>query len=211
MVAWELTRNCNLACIHCRASAANGPHEGELSTAECRRIIDDIVGFSAPTVILTGGEPLMRPDLFDIIEYGQEKGLRMVIAVNGTLLDESTAGRLKAAGIKRVSLSVDGKDRQSHDSFRGVEGSFDAVTKAAGTLRKTGLSFQFNTTVTALNVNEIDEYIPSHGSSGPTPGIFSFSFRWEGGGNSRERNCQRVIMRMSCIICARSKRGMSSK
>jgi len=157
MVAWELTRNCNLACIHCRASAANGPHEGELSTAECKRIIDDIVGFSAPTVILTGGEPLMRPDLFDIIEYGQEKGLRMVIAVNGTLLDESTAERLKTSGIKRVSLSVDGKDRQSHDSFRGVEGSFDAVTKAAGTLRKTGLSFQFNTTITALNINEIDD------------------------------------------------------
>ena len=157
MVAWELTRNCNLACIHCRASAANGPHEGELSTAECRRIIDDIVGFSAPTVILTGGEPLMRPDLFDIIEYGQEKGLRMVIAVNGTFLDESTAERLKASGIKRVSLSVDGKDRQSHDSFRGVSGSFEAVTHAADILLKTGLPFQVNTTVTALNVNEIDE------------------------------------------------------
>ena len=157
MVAWELTRSCNLACVHCRASAANGPHEGELSTGECRKIIDEIVSFSTPTVILTGGEPLMRPDLFDIVEYGEKKGLRMVIAVNGTLVDEDTALRLKDAGIRRVSLSVDGRDGQSHDSFRGVAGSFDAVTNAAGILLKTGLPFQINTTVTALNVNELDD------------------------------------------------------
>jgi AdoMet-dependent heme synthase len=157
MVAWELTRNCNLACIHCRASAANGPFEGELSTGECRKIIDDIVGFSTPTVILTGGEPLMRPDLFDVIEYGEKKGLRMVIAVNGTLLDGCTAAKLKASGIRRVSLSIDGKNRKSHDSFRGVEGSFDSVVNAANILQATGLPFQINTTVTALNVNEIDD------------------------------------------------------
>ena len=157
MVAWELTRNCNLACVHCRASAANGPHEGELSTGECRKVIDDIAGFSTPTVILTGGEPLMRPDLFDIIEYGEKKGLRMVIAINGTLLDEATAAKLKASGIRRVSLSIDGKDRQSHDCFRGVEGSFDSVVNAANILQTTGLPFQINTTVTALNVNEVDD------------------------------------------------------
>ncbi len=157
MVAWELTRNCNLACVHCRANAASGPHEGELSTGECKKIIDDIVGFSSPTVILTGGEPLLRPDLFDIIEYGQEKALRMVIAVNGTLVDENTAGKLKASGIRRVSLSIDGKDRQSHDAFRAVEGSFDAVMKAAHILAANDLPFQVNTTVTELNVDEIDD------------------------------------------------------
>ena len=157
MVAWELTRNCNLACVHCRASAVNGPHEGELSTGECRKIIDEIVSFSTPTVILTGGEPLMRPDLFDIIEYGENKGLRMVIAVNGTLVDESTARKLKDSGIRRVSLSIDGRGRQSHDAFRGVEGSFDAVLKAARTFSAVDLPFQVNTTVTALNVDEIDD------------------------------------------------------
>lgn len=157
MVAWELTRNCNLACIHCRASAANGPHEGELSTGECRKIIDDIVGFSTPTVILTGGEPLLRPDLFDIIEYGQAKGLRMVIAVNGTLVDENAAGKLKASGIRRVSLSLDGKDRQGHDAFRAVDGAFDAVLNAARIFAKIDLPFQINTTVTALNVDDIDD------------------------------------------------------
>ncbi len=157
MVAWELTRNCNLACVHCRACATSGPHEGELSTAECRKIIDDISGFSTPVIILTGGEPLMRPDLFDIIEYGRSKGLKMVIAVNGTLVDKDSAERLKASGIQRVSLSIDGKDRQSHDAFRAVNGSFDAVVRAAKTLTEGGLPFQINTTVTALNAGQIDD------------------------------------------------------
>ncbi len=157
MIAWEVTRNCNLACIHCRASAASGPHEGELSTEECRRIIDDIISFSEPTVIVTGGEPLMRPDIFDIIEYGNRKGLRMVIALNGTLLDPLAAQKLKSSGIRRVSLSLDGKDRQGHDSFRGVDGSFDAVIRASRILRETDLAFQINTTVTTLNVGDLED------------------------------------------------------
>lgn len=157
MVAWELTRNCNLACVHCRASADTGPHAGELSTEECRGIIDDILSFSEPTVILTGGEPLLRPDIFEIIEYGNGKGLRMVIAINGTLLDMEKARRLRDSGIKRVSLSIDGKDREGHDSFRGVEGSFDTVVKASRTLGDAGLPFQINTTVTALNVEELGD------------------------------------------------------
>ena len=157
MVAWELTRNCNLSCVHCRASAVSGPHDGELSTEECRGIIDDIRSFSSPTVILTGGEPLLRTDIFDIIEYGTEKDLRLVIAVNGTLLDMETTQRLKSSGIKRVSLSIDGRNRQDHDSFRGVEGSFDAVVKASQTLKDAGLPFQINTTVTTLNVGDLDD------------------------------------------------------
>lgn len=157
MIAWEVTRNCNLACIHCRASAASGPHDGELSTEECRGIIDDIVSFSEPTVILTGGEPLMRPDIFEIIEYGNRKGLRMVIALNGTLLDPPAAQKLKSLGIRRVSLSLDGKDRQRHDSFRGVDGSFDAVIRASRVLRETDLPFQINTTVTTLNVGDLKD------------------------------------------------------
>jgi AdoMet-dependent heme synthase len=155
MVAWELTRNCNLNCIHCRASATLGPHADELTTDECRRIIDDIAGFAAPVIILTGGEPLLREDIFDIIEYGTGKGLRLVIAINGTLLDEEKARALKDKGIQRVSMSLDGKDDESHDSFRGVKGSFDSVMKAAEILRSVGLPFQINTTVTRLNVEDL--------------------------------------------------------
>jgi heme b synthase len=157
MVAWELTRNCNLNCIHCRAAATKGPYSGELSTSECMRIIDDIAGFASPTIILTGGEPFLREDLFHLIEYGTHRGLRLVIAINGTLLDEEKAKRLKEGGIKRVSLSLDGKDGEHHDTFRGVEGSFASVMEAARILKNIDLPFQINTTVTRLNVNDLDE------------------------------------------------------
>jgi heme b synthase len=156
MVAWELTRNCNLNCIHCRASATLGPHTGELTLAECKKIIDEIAGFSSPTIILTGGEPLIRDDLFDIIEYGTGRGLRLVIAINGTLLDEEKAKKLKTGGIKRVSLSIDGKDSAAHDLFRGVNGSFASVIRAAGILKYNELPFQINTTVTRLNVEDME-------------------------------------------------------
>jgi len=156
MVAWELTRNCNLSCVHCRASATKGPYEDELTFAECTRVMDEIRSFSDPTIILTGGEPLLREDIFDIIDYGTGIGLRMVIAINGTLLDREKALRLKASGIKRVSMSLDGVDRASHDSFRGVEGSFDAVMKGTAILREADLPFQINTTVTRLNVGDLE-------------------------------------------------------
>ncbi len=155
MIAWELTRNCNLNCVHCRARASAGPHADELSSGECRRIIDDIAAFSAPTIILTGGEPLLREDIYDIIDYASSKKLRCVIAVNGTLVDRENAQKLKKGGIMRVSMSLDGKDRSVHDAFRGVSGSYDAVMGAARIFLDASLPFQINTTVTRLNVAEL--------------------------------------------------------
>jgi heme b synthase len=155
MVALELTRNCNLNCIHCRAAASKGPHEGELTLPECKQIIDQIANFASPTVILTGGEPLLREDIFDIIEYGNTKGLRFVMAINGTLLTEEKAFLMKEGGIKRVSLSLDGKNAKTHDAFRGVIGSFNSVMRAADTLNGVGLPFQINTTVTRHNVEDL--------------------------------------------------------
>ncbi len=155
MVAWELTRRCNLACIHCRARAGAEPSDDELSTRECRRVLDDIASFSRPTIILTGGEPLLRPDIDELVLYGASLGLRLVMAVNGTLLDANRARNLKTGGIVRLSMSLDGKDSASHDSFRGVPGAFDAVMRAAHTCRDVGLPFQINTTVTRLNVADL--------------------------------------------------------
>jgi len=157
MVAWELTRNCNLNCIHCRAQANMGPHAGELSTEECKSVLDQISEFASPTIILTGGEPLLREDIFDIIEHGQKRSLRLVIAINGTLLNSERAIRLKQYGIKRVSLSIDGKDEKGHDSFRGVTGSFASVLNATKILKEINLPFQINTTITKLNVEELKE------------------------------------------------------
>lgn len=156
MVAWELTRSCNLACLHCRAQAKKERDEKELTTLECKSIIDSIWSFSNPVIILTGGEPLMRSDIFEIVEYGNQKGLYMVLATNGTLLSKEVAKTLKALKIKRVSLSLDGKDKKSHDEFRGVEGSFDSIITAAKILNEEKLPFQINTTVTSINVEDIE-------------------------------------------------------
>jgi AdoMet-dependent heme synthase len=155
LVAWETTRNCNLDCIHCRASATTGPHSGELDTAEAFRLLDQIAEIAKPIIILTGGEPLLRDDIFDIAAYGTKIGLRMVMAPNGTLVTEPIAKKLVDSGIKRISVSLDGATRESHDKFRKVEGAFDGALNAMKIARKIGLDFQVNTTITKTNLDQI--------------------------------------------------------
>lgn len=155
LVAWETTRNCNLSCIHCRASATAGPHSGELDTAEAFRLLDQIADVGNPIVILTGGEPLLRNDIFDIAAYGTEKGLRMVMAPNGTLITEPVARKLIDCGIKRISISLDGATPQRHDNFRKVDGAFDGAVAAMKIAKEVGLDFQVNTTITKTNLDEI--------------------------------------------------------
>src|SRR4030042_311827 len=145
MIAWEVTRRCNRACVHCRASAERGPYTGELSTEECFRLMDDIVSFSRPVIILTGGEPLLRPDVFDLARYGTGKGLRMVMATNGTMIDGAIVKEMKAAGIQRVSVSLDGPDAETHDGFRKVAGAFEGSLRGIELLRKGGVEVQINT------------------------------------------------------------------
>jgi AdoMet-dependent heme synthase len=157
LVAWEITRNCNLSCLHCRASATNGPYTGELDTPAAFRLLDQISEVGEPIVILTGGEPLLRPDIFDIAEYGTRIGLRMVMAPNGTLITETTAQQMAAAGIKRISVSLDGATPESHDRFRGVKGAFDGAIRGAKLARDAGVEFQINTTITKTNLDQIPE------------------------------------------------------
>jgi heme b synthase len=155
MVAWEVTRSCNLNCQHCRAAAERGPYPGEMSTDESFRLIDDIASFGQPVIILTGGEPLLREDIYEIASYGTTRGLRMVIAPNGTLLDNLKTARLKTSGIQRVSISLDGATPESHDSFRRVDGAFAGALRGIETLREAGLEFQINTTITLKNQQEL--------------------------------------------------------
>jgi heme b synthase len=155
MIAWEVTRSCNLNCVHCRAAAERGPYTGELNKEEALRLIDGIASFSAPVVILTGGEPLLREDIYDIASHGTSRGLRMVIAPNGTLLDADKARRLKACGIQRASISLDGATQESHERFRRVKGSFAGALRGIAHLQEAGLEFQVNTTVTKKNVSEL--------------------------------------------------------
>jgi heme b synthase len=157
LVAWETTRNCNLACVHCRASATTGPYTGELDTEEAFRLLDQIAEIAKPIIILTGGEPLLRDDIFDIAEYGTQKGFRMVMAPNGTLVTEDIAKKLMTVGIKRISISLDGATAESHDRFRKVDGAFEGAVNAMKIAKKVGLDFQVNTTITKTNLDQIPE------------------------------------------------------
>lgn len=157
MIAWEVTRSCNLNCKHCRAASHRGPYQGELSTGQCLRLIDDIAGVSKPVIILTGGEPLLRPDIFELAAYGTQKGLRMVMATNGTLVDETTARKMIKSGIQRVSISIDGKDAKSHDAFRGEKGAFSGTMRGIDAMKSIRMEFQINTTITTANLHQIKD------------------------------------------------------
>ena len=159
MIAWEVTRSCNLNCVHCRAASRRGPYPGELSTVKCLTLIDEISTMGDPVMILTGGEPLLRSDIFDIASYGTQKGLRMVLATNGMLVNENAARRMLASGIKRVSISIDGKDAASHDAFRGQPGAFAGAMSAIEFLKSAGMEFQINTTVTTANLHQLEDIL----------------------------------------------------
>lgn len=159
MIAWEITRTCNLACVHCRASALHGAYGGELTTQQCRDLIDEILTFASPIVILTGGEPLVRPDFFEIAAYGIGKGLRMVAGTNGALITPEIARKLKAVGIPRISVSLDFSTPEGHDSFRGVPGAFEATLAGIKNAQDAGVEVQINTTVTKLNVSDLEDIL----------------------------------------------------
>lgn len=157
MIAWEVTRSCNLNCVHCRAASSLGPYSGELSTEKCLKLIDEIAAVSTPVIILTGGEPLLRPDIFEIASYGTNKGLRMVMATNGMLVTPAVAHKMMESGIKRVSISIDGKDAQSHDAFRQQKGAFAGAMTGIEALKNAGMEFQINTTITINNLDQIKD------------------------------------------------------
>ncbi len=155
LVAWEITRNCNLNCVHCRAAATNGPYEGELDTAACLRLLDQIAKTGEPIVILTGGEPLLRPDIFEVARYGTDKGLRMVMAPNGTLVTKENAAKMATAGIRRISISIDGATAEFHDRFRAVDGAYAGALQGIENAIGAGIEFQINTTITRSNLDQI--------------------------------------------------------
>ncbi len=155
LLAWEVTRRCNLACLHCRAAAGLGPYPGELSTAEGLALLNDLAAMGQVVVILTGGEPLLRDDIYDLAAHGAKLGLRMVMAVNGTLLTPAIAVRLKEVGVQRLSISLDGATAASHDRLRAVAGAFAGALAGVAACRESGLPFQINTTVTRSNITEL--------------------------------------------------------
>ena len=156
LVIWEVTQACDLACVHCRASAAPSRHPNELTTVEGFRLLEQVREFGSPLMVFTGGDPLKRPDLFDLMSRSVELGLRTNISPSATpLLNPHVIDEFKRLGVARMAISLDGADPASHDAFRGVPGTFDRATLALRHAQRIGLETQIQTTVTRRNLAEL--------------------------------------------------------
>jgi AdoMet-dependent heme synthase len=159
LIAFEMTRKCYLNCKHCRANADTHEKENELSTGEIFKILDNIKSSFSPIIILTGGEPMLRADIYEIAKYGTSIGLRMTMAPCGLLLNDKTMKKIKDSGIQRISLSLDGAAPETHDEFRQKKGSFDVIIEATSLAKKYNVDFQINTTIHKNNMNELPEIL----------------------------------------------------
>jgi len=157
IVIWEVTQACELACVHCRACAQPLRSPLELSTPEAKRLMDQVREMQAPVFILTGGDPLKRPDIYDLIEYGSRIGLRPSLSPSATpLLTKEAVAELKRRGLARLAISLDGSTPAIHDAFRGVAGTFARALDAIGWARELGVPVQINTTVTRRNLEDFE-------------------------------------------------------
>jgi radical SAM protein with 4Fe4S-binding SPASM domain len=157
VMSWNVTRECNMKCNHCYINATEKRLKNELTTQEGKMLMDQIRQVSSPLLILSGGEPLLRPDIYELINYGSSKGLKMGLGSNGSLIDVTTASKLKVAGIATVSISLDSHIPAQHDEFRGVADSWEKAVNACKVLRKNNVLVQVNTTLTQQNYNQIDD------------------------------------------------------
>lgn len=160
LAIWEVTRACDLACVHCRASAQPERHPMELSTEEGEHLIDEIAALRVPVFVLTGGDPIKRPDLFELIGHARQVGVRVSLTPSATpLLTREIVFRLKEAGLARLAVSMDGACAATHDAFRGMNGSFARTLDAVRWANDAGLPVQINTTFSRRNIGEIDAIV----------------------------------------------------
>jgi len=160
-IAWEVTRACAYACVHCRADAQHRRDPNELNTEEALHLIDRLAEFGSPILVFTGGDPMMRRDLFDLIAYANEKGLRCSLTPTATALPtEARLRNAQEAGIRRLALSLDAPTPEVHDAFRQVEGSWERTMRILRNAQSVGLSAQVNTTVSKHNLDLLPDMVP---------------------------------------------------
>ena len=155
LVFWEVTKGCNLRCIHCRATATELTSPADLPTAKALDIITQISEFANPILVLSGGEPLYRTDIFQLAKFGTDRGLRVALATNGTLVTKEIARKIVDSGVKRVSISLDGVNAETHDTFRGIPGAFDAALYGFRNLKEMGMAVQINMTIARHNAKQL--------------------------------------------------------
>lgn len=156
VVAWNMTRTCNLHCRHCYMDADAKRHSGELTTAEAKHFIDDLAAFRVPALLLSGGEPLVRKDFFELAEYASAHGVRPTLSTNGTLIDEEAAKKIKAAGVAYVGVSLDGP-QHINDAFRGKDGAYAAAMRGIRNCVSVGQRVGLRFTINKANVDHLDE------------------------------------------------------
>jgi radical SAM protein len=160
LAIWEVTQACDLACVHCRASAQPNRNPMELSTDEGKQLIDQIAALEVPVFVLTGGDPIKRPDLFELIAHARKVGVRVSLTPSATpLLTKDVVFRLKEAGLARMAVSMDGASAGTHDAFRGLSGSFARTLDAVRWANEAGLPVQINTTFSRRNIGEIEAIV----------------------------------------------------
>ena len=167
LVSWNLTKKCNLSCPHCYIDSSNtadfdmkGTKNPELTTGEARFVIDELFRLNSYLMlVLSGGEPVLRSDIFEIVEYASRRGFITVMGSNGTLLTEQNLKGLKQAGLRGLGVSIDSTRAQSHDSFRGLEGGWERSTGAIRSARALGIEVQMDVTLTDRNVDEIEGFV----------------------------------------------------
>ena len=154
VVVWNTTRRCNLRCVHCYSESRDREYEGEMGTAEAKSFIDGCADFGVPVLLFSGGEPLMRADLFELIAHARLKGIRAVISTNGVLITPEVAAKLRDAGLSYVGVSIDGLQAR-HDRFRGVSGAFDAAIAGIRASRNAGVKVGLRFTITKDNAEDV--------------------------------------------------------
>ncbi len=160
VVAWETTKSCPLRCQHCRADASSKAFENELSTAEGKQLLDGMAqAFPNPMIILSGGEPMAREDIYELAQYAVSKKIRVVMSPCGPSITPETVEKMKQAQISCLSISLDGKDAETHDAFRGIEGIYEQTLRGISYARGGGMPFQINSTITRLNAHQIPEML----------------------------------------------------
>lgn len=157
LAIWEVTQSCDLACKHCRAAAQPIAHPDQLTTEEGKRVIDQIAEMKVPIFVFTGGDPLKRPDLYELIRYSAEKNVKVAVTPSATpLLTRDAIFKMKEAGVVRLGISLDGSSAQVHDVFRGMPGAFARTIQAVQWAGEAGLPIQVHTTISRHNVNDLD-------------------------------------------------------
>jgi radical SAM protein with 4Fe4S-binding SPASM domain len=155
VVVWNATKTCNLECIHCYADARIRHYDGELTTGEAKAMIDDLASFKVPALLISGGEPLVRPDILELAEYATTHGVRVTFSTNGTLIDKKRAGRIADIGVAYVGISIDGNEER-HDRMRCRPGAYRDAVRGIRNCRDAGIRVGVRFTVTQDNVGEID-------------------------------------------------------